>query len=93
MVIQRKHNQEGLRTLDMSGMILLVSETDLGSMIEDLPGWSNLQVRYLNTYKGIRYYNVHLTKKQVAVLGASKIKATYQATEYKEQESQNDSSQ
>lgn len=65
-------------------ILLIVNETDLGSIIEDLPGWSNLSVRYLSTYKGRRYYNVHLTKKQVAALGASKIKATYQATEYKE---------
>lgn len=67
----------------MNGMMLIVSETDLGSIIEDLPGWSNLNVRYISLYKGKRYYNVHLTKKQTAALGVSKIKATYQATEYK----------
>lgn len=67
----------------MNGLILIVGEPDLASLIEDLNGWENLQVRYLSTYKGGRYFNVHLSKKQVAKLGTDRIKATYQATEYK----------
>lgn len=67
----------------MSGMLLVVHEDDLVNLIEDMPGWHTIQVRYLNTDKSGRHYNVHLTKKQVAELGAAKIKAVYSATEYK----------
>lgn len=67
----------------MKDIILIVTETDLSTLIKDLPGgWQNLQVRYLSDYKGHRYYNVHLTKRQVNALGAVNIKNTYQATEY-----------
>jgi hypothetical protein len=68
-----------------SNMILTVNESDLCNLIEDMPGWRNLQVRYLSRYADGRYYNVHLTKKQVAELGATRIKETYHATEYKQE--------
>ena len=77
----------------MSGMIIIVTEHDLGSIIQDLPGWSNLQVRYLGTQKSRRFYNVHLTKKQMALLGSKNIKATYQATEYDAEETINERSE
>lgn len=64
-------------------MIVTVTVLGLSNIIQDLPGWHNLQVSYLREYNGKRYYNVHLTKKQVAELGAAKILASYQATEYK----------
>jgi hypothetical protein len=64
-------------------MLLTVNVVDLANLIQDLPGWSNLQVRFLSEYEGRRYYNVHLTKKQVAALGVSSIKSKYRATEYK----------
>lgn len=69
-------------------MILVVTEHDLGSIIADLPGWSNLQVRYLTNQKGRRFYNIHLTKKQLAALGEKNVKATYQATEYNAEETE-----
>lgn len=64
-------------------MILTVSEFDLTNLIFDMKGWATLQVRYLNTVAGRRYFNVHLTKKQIAALGADNIKAAYHAAEYK----------
>ena len=68
----------------MKDMLLIVGETDLLNLIQDMPGWQNLQVRYLSGEGHARYFNVHLTKKQVAFLGAAKIKATYHAEEYKQ---------
>jgi hypothetical protein len=67
-------------------MMLIVHENDLLNLIQDMPGWNNLQIRFLSKYGDGRYYNVHLTKKQVAALGAAKIKATYHANEYKQEE-------
>lgn len=67
----------------MKDMIIIVSETDLANLIEDMPGWHTIQVRPLGKYSNKRYYNVHLTKKQVAELGAAKIKDSYHANEYK----------
>lgn len=67
----------------MKDIILIVTETDLADLIKDLPGgWQNLQVRYLSDYKGHRYYNIHLTKRQVNALGLVNIKNRYQAYEY-----------
>lgn len=68
---------------EMKDMLLIVHESDLANLIQDLKGWHNLQVRFLDSYGDGRYYNVHLTKKQVAELGASRIKDAYHANEYK----------
>lgn len=72
----------------MKAMILTVNDESLLQLIEDLPGWRNLQIRHLRavnagTNREIHFYNVYLTKKQVAELGASKIKETYRAIEYR----------
>lgn len=64
-------------------MMLIVHESDLANLIQDLKGWHNLQVRFLSVYADGRYYQVHLTKKQVAELGASRIKEAYHADKIK----------
>jgi hypothetical protein len=73
-----------LEAAGMKDMLLIVGETDLLNLIQDMPGWQNVQVRYLSGEGHARYFNVHLTKKQVAFLGAAKIKATYHAEEYQQ---------
>lgn len=62
-------------------ILLIVTETDLATLIRDLPGgWQNLQIRYLSEYKGHSYYNIYLSKRQVNMLGAVNIKNKYQGS-------------